>query len=475
MASLINTKIKDTYEGLIKTLDNLALSGTAKAITDGAGNPTNITMSTTSTNFPSGTVDFTGATVSGLPDLDTTYTIGSVQDGLNADIKLTDQLGNDSKVTLVAGTNITLSNLGNDLTINGGAAGLVNGAAADSMISDASLTTTPASALALRGIALGDNARAAVYANQLDSIAIGTNALSEGSSSISIGKDAYGQSGDEIAIGTSSHARLGDGIAIGRSAYAGNTGNIALGKLANCDYQYTGAMALGTDTVVAANGGVALGASVTADKIDTVSMKALDLQTASTPTAGGIIMTDAGSTERRLNITAGGALQIDSTPVGGGSAGMTVGSGSNSVQSAVTGATGNASSSNSIAIGNGATATGGTGAMAYGQDAVANGTHAAAFGQYSEATNSYAISFGRTSVASGDGSVAFGQQTSAAQAGAVAMGRQVTSDTADTTHVRALKIVAPNGGTGGNGITMLSPDGTAYTLTVSNAGALVIS
>ena len=55
MASLINTKIKDTYEGLIKTLDNLALSGTAKGITDGAGNPTNITMSTTSTNFPSGT------------------------------------------------------------------------------------------------------------------------------------------------------------------------------------------------------------------------------------------------------------------------------------------------------------------------------------------------------------------------------------------------------------------------------------
>jgi hypothetical protein len=55
------------------------------------------------------------------------------------------------------------------------------------------------------------------------------------------------------------------------------------------------------------------------------------------------------------------------------------------------------------------------------------------------------------------------------------MGRQVTSDTADTTHVRALKIVAPSGGTGGNGITMLSPNGTAYLLTVSDAGALVIT
>ena len=55
------------------------------------------------------------------------------------------------------------------------------------------------------------------------------------------------------------------------------------------------------------------------------------------------------------------------------------------------------------------------------------------------------------------------------------MGRFVSTVQADTTHVRELYIVAPDGGTGGNGITMLSPDGTAYTLTVSNAGALVIS
>ena len=376
MATLFDQQIDLTYEGLIKTTDNAALGAVEKEITDGTGVSSTLKLGTTSASFV-GTLDLTGATVTGLPDVDTTYTIGSVQDGLNADIKLTDQLGNQSKVTLVAGSNITLSNSGNDLTINaaadtdttysidsvqdganadiklvdqlgnttkvtliagtnitlsnsgndltidaaGGAAGLVSGVGADSMISDASLTTTPASALMTRGIALGDNGRAGIYANQVDGIAIGTNALSEASRSIAIGNDAYGQSADEIAIGTGAHSRLGDGIAIGRSAYAGNTGNIALGKLANCDYQYTGAMALGTDTVVAANGGVALGASVTADKIDTVSMKALDLQTASTPTAGGIIMTDAGSTERRLNITAAGALQIDSTPVGGGGGG----------------------------------------------------------------------------------------------------------------------------------------------------------
>ena len=54
------------------------------------------------------------------------------------------------------------------------------------------------------------------------------------------------------------------------------------------------------------------------------------------------------------------------------------------------------------------------------------------------------------------------------------MGRQVTSDTADTTHVRALKIVAPDGGTGGNGITFLSADGTAGVVTLLNTSELAL-
>ena len=333
MASLFDKQIDLTYQGLVKFDDNGTVNPTTlKTLTDGTGGTLPLSLSQVETKFTSGSlVDFTGTTVTGLPadtnttyslgsvqdgsnadivltdqlgntskatlvagtnvtltnlgnDLtidapDTTYSIGSVQDGLNADIVLTDQLGNSSKATLVAGTNITLTNLGNDLTIaaSGGAAGLVSGAAADSMISDASLTTNPASALMTRGIALGDNARAAVYANQVDGIAIGTNALSEATNSIAIGKDAYGQSGNEIAIGTSSHARLGDGIAIGRSSYAGNTGNIAIGKLANCDFQYTGVIALGTDTVCGANGAIAIGASVTASTVDTVTIKKLQM------------------------------------------------------------------------------------------------------------------------------------------------------------------------------------------------------
>ena len=55
------------------------------------------------------------------------------------------------------------------------------------------------------------------------------------------------------------------------------------------------------------------------------------------------------------------------------------------------------------------------------------------------------------------------------------MGRQVTSDTADTTHVRALKIVAPDGAAlGGNGITFLSADGTAGVVTLLDSDELAL-
>ena len=197
-------------------------------------------------------------------------------------------------------------------------------------------------------------------------------------------------------------------------------------------------------------------------------------------TAKGIQDGTGGATNIEMSNTAtnfvSGTVDFTGATVSGlptATAGLVEGTGTDSLQNAV-GTASTASGAASIAIGKNATASASQ-SMAYGEEAQATQVSSAAFGQYAEATNFYAIAFGRTSSASGDGSVAFGQQTSAAQAGAVAMGRQVTSDTADTTHVRALKIVAPDGGTGGNGITMLSPDGTAYTLTVSNAGALVIS
>ena len=301
MASLFDQQIDLTYQGLVKFDDNgTVLPTTLKTLTDGTGGTLPLSLSQVETKFTSGSlVDFTGTTVTGLPaDINTTYTIDSVQDGLNADIKLVDQLGNSTKVTLVAGDNVTLTNSGNDLTIDaaggGGAAGLVSGTGTDAMISSSTLTTTAAQSSATGGIALGNGAQA--------------------------------------------NGNLG--VALGNGAQASGDESLAIGD------------------------------------------------------------------------------QTQATQIG------------------------------SVAI-----------------------------GQYAEASGTYSSAWGRTSYARAEGSVAFGQQAGvlATEPGGVSMGRGVVAVNSDTTHVRALYIVAPSGGTGGNGITMLSPNGTAYTLTVSNAGALVIS
>ena len=129
----------------------------------------------------------------------------------------------------------------------------------------------------------------------------------------------------------------------------------------------------------------------------------------------------------------------------------------------------------SIALGNGAVANGNQ-AVALGNYSEATATGSAAVGEYASANALYASAWGRTAYARADGSVAFGQQAGVPFGvdGGVAMGRQVVADTADTTHVRALKIVAPDGGTGGNGITLLSPNGTDAVVTLADEGNLKV-
>ena len=57
MANLDNKRIKDTYEGLIKTNDNNAISSEV-VLTDGAGNSTGVSVSTDGRVVASGTVSF---------------------------------------------------------------------------------------------------------------------------------------------------------------------------------------------------------------------------------------------------------------------------------------------------------------------------------------------------------------------------------------------------------------------------------
>jgi hypothetical protein len=355
---LTGNTISSSYQGLLKAGDSGAIGATEKIITDGLANASTLSLGTSSASF-TGTLDLSGATVTGLP---------------------------------------------------AAAAGLVSGTGTDSMKNADSLVTTPAVALGLCAIALGD----AACAKTNNDIAIGTGAVTSNGNSISIGCGACNGNSDcsivigknaqvngwsrLIAIGANScHVGNGyGGAAIGCSACAYGPG-VSIGNQAKAAAFISG-VSIGDRTCVTANGAVALGTQVVAATADTVSVKALETQTASTPTAGGIIMTDAGSTARRLNIDASGNLQIDSTPVGGGggAAGLESGTGTDSMQSAasLTTVAADAAASCSIAIGNGAITSGTLGGnIAIGDNARSVGT-----------TNNAGIAIGKNScVGSYDG------------------------------------------------------------------------
>lgn len=189
-----------------------------------------------------------------------------------------------------------------------------------------------------------------------DSIAIGTSANASGGESIAIGNNARGAGGVGIAIGNNAHAQNNEAMAIGPDAFAsGNAGTIAIGRqsdstaidavavgrLSNASGSYSAAfgrsadaqgeqaisvgydatatgdqsIAIGDRANATAQDSVAIGQQVVASTANTVSVKALETQIDSTPTAGGIIMSDAGGTDRRLNITSNGTLQVDSASI----------------------------------------------------------------------------------------------------------------------------------------------------------------
>jgi len=433
MATLTGQQIDLSYQGLLKTSDNAALSATAKGIQDGTGGATNIEMSNTATNFVSGTVDFTGSTVSGLPS---------------------------------------------------SAAGLESGTGTDSMQSAAALTSTAADASGTNSIALGEGATASADG----SVAIGESTTADGADCVAIGRGANSNS-ESIAIGDGSTNAVQRSVAIGRSATANQNG-IAIGNhaentgvrsisMASCalntqtnaandsvmivpgsygtrvnaaaDGSITiggantdltrqtanaaNGIAIGFDTISDASGAVALGEGVTASTADTVSVKALETQT-----DGGVQIKGDGTNAGKLklycedasgahNVTlegpahAGGAtyslkfpnvqsagtqiLEADSsgnlawinTPSGGGgAAGLVNGTGTDTLQSAaaLTTTAADASGNYSIALGEGASATR--------QESVAIGQNAAANGGGSEGS----IAIGAGAVASANRGIAIG-------------------------------------------------------------------
>ena len=136
MATLTGNSINTSYQGLVKTADNAALGATEKNITDGEGNASTLSMGTASASF-TGTLDLSGATVTGLPaDVNTTYDLASAQSGSDVDVTLTGSDATTDTVKLVAGSNVTLTDNGsNQITVDAtdtNTQGLVNGSGLDS-------------------------------------------------------------------------------------------------------------------------------------------------------------------------------------------------------------------------------------------------------------------------------------------------------------------------------------------------------
>jgi len=311
MASLQNQQIDQTYAGLIKTNDEAALGATEKVIQDGAGNNSTLSMGTASASF-TGTLDLSGATViggGGAAGLES----GSGADSMQSAASLTTNAASASGASTIA--------LGDGATADGPNSIVMGKNANDNGAQDAVVIGNGANAQTNAddySVVLGKNAQSTVG----NGIAIGQDAQSDGINTIMIGNGAAG-SFNTVGIGVSVSALSNESIAIGYDAdtQTGSNNSIAIGVYSEVTAGNTNAIAIGQTASAQAAGAVALGKQVIAAKTDTVSVQALETQTPSTPTAGGIIMTDAGSTERRLNIDASGNLQIDSTPVGGGGGG----------------------------------------------------------------------------------------------------------------------------------------------------------
>ena len=200
--TLTNQQINQTYQGLIKLGQSVAISATEDVLSDGLGNDSTLSLGTTSASF-TGTLDLSGATIVGL---------------------------------------------------NGG--GLVAGTGSNSQRTADALVTTPANASGISSIALGNAARA----ESSNAIAIGNAAECLTSDSITIGIGCQSPSGPSVVIGRSSEASGSVTTAIGNSAsvLAGQSIGIS-GENCNITSGSTRSVAIGRQARSEAQNAIALG------------------------------------------------------------------------------------------------------------------------------------------------------------------------------------------------------------------------
>ena len=293
MSSLINTKIQDTYTGLIKTADNAPITATLKNLEDGNGGVLPIQVSTAGVNF-TGTV--TGITAGGLAAGTGTDSMVSVLTSVPAtapgpnNIALgqgsdTGAVGNDIAITIDGGATGGFSNAFGIYTEATGNYSNAFGSLCNASAVNALAVGKQASASAAASIAIGtepsvasgsDSSIAIGNLANVDAgfggkaIAIGYNVKAKRDGGVNIGKDLNTTIGAldhfrPITIGSSSKVQGGDSIAIGTNVNVNGTGT-------------NHKIAIGTDTTVSdVEGAVALGYGVTAATANTVTIKKLQM------------------------------------------------------------------------------------------------------------------------------------------------------------------------------------------------------
>jgi hypothetical protein len=544
MASLTGNQINNSYQGLLKTENNAAITG-GMNLTDGLGNLSGLFIGTSlgeagvtganpksllknsnfnATTYPMGS----GSTQLEFQDVNGLQTGDILQDfygGMYYTNKYGDQgeqhifrskdannvtvdsrismttynavnnsdnwfIGYNERITAGSfdnGTrNLTLTKpSGTDIVVNipgggGGSAGLINGAYTDSLISASSLTTNPAEALGIGDFAVGNGAK--VFTNTTNnyyaggSIALGDGATVEKTSDLSFAIPA-----PSIAIGKGATAKTGSTIAtlaIGQNSIADNEGATAIGNLAQANF--TKALAIGYDSRGNQQLTTAIGNAANASGYSATSIGA-----SSAASGGGFLtgstsigVSSSSQASRSVAIGAGAKLNnssfngavivgsFDASAAGSFGNGVILGGGNGSFSS-------NYQANDLIAIGGSITFSGigSNNTIIAGLVAETDGADdSVGLGRqcYIGAASTTAI--GRNSRAEQPSSTAIGPFSQATASSAVAIGDSVVANKQSTVSVTELETQLAGGG-----ITMKSPNGTEYKLTVSDAGALVIT
>lgn len=412
MAALTGNAINTSYQGLLKTSDNGAIGASAKALTDGLGNATQLSLSTAGSSF-AGNLDVSATTsVNGFE-----YSAGSLANGAELRFFVGQNFGNS--INLLQGSNITITESNGDITIastggGGGGANLVAGNGTDSMISD--LTAFPAVADGTRSIALGYLAD--VGPSSTDSIAIGpyANIADFASNCTAVGrgaKNAGSFQGNVSAFGENARAQT-SGTAVGNDTFSAIS-----------------SVSIGRNAVQQGQTGVAIGVGASSLQTGTTGMVLIGNNAVN------------GSANASRTILIGQGINISSGTqandlISIGTSMTTSGDVSNSVQMGIVSSL--QASSNAVCIGRQAQVNNASGGCAVGRNATVT------------AANGFA---GPYSTAAAGNSAAF---------------NGVTSVNTDHTAVANLEVIG-----NGNGIKLTSPNGTVYTVTVSDAGALVVA